>query len=79
MTKAIYNIKKTFSGMVELHQKEIKNHQRLIDTFRKRANETDDYQERLVCLMEAHRNREHQKGHERMVDIYTYLDDTYDK
>lgn len=76
MTKAIYGIKKTFTEMVDLHEKEIANHQNLIDGFRKRALKTKDYEERLICLMEAHRNKEHQRGHKTIADIYRYLEET---
>ncbi len=74
MTKAIYNIKKTFKGMAELHQKEVDNHQNLIDTFMKRSKVTEDHQERVICLLEAHRNREHQNGHKTMIIFYKYLE-----
>jgi len=76
MTKAIYNIKTTFREMVELHEKEVRNHQNLIEEFRSRAKEVENQQEILVYLLEAHRNREHQKDHEKMIEIYKYLQET---
>ena len=74
MTKAIYKIEKTFKGMIELHQKEIANHGYLIKVFRERAAETTDHQEKMICLLESYRNRDHQKGHKTMVDIFKYLE-----
>jgi hypothetical protein len=73
MTKALYNIKKTFSEMIELHKAEIQNHQNLIENFSEAAKKTDNKEESLVYIMEAYRNREHQRSHEFMVKLYTFL------
>ena len=71
----MFSIKPTFTEMIKAHKEEIDNHQRLIDGFLARADKVSG-EERTVCLIEAHRNREHQKGHIRMVNIYTYLNET---
>ena len=76
MTKAMYKIGNTFEEMIALHNKEIENHQVLIDRFREEANKTKNQEKMLVYLLEAHRNKEHQKGHIKMVSIYEYLRDT---
>ena len=73
MTKALYNIKKTFPEMIELHKTEIENHQRLIDNFKDSANKTKNVEEKLVYLLESARNKEHQTSHKRMVTIYRFL------
>ncbi len=73
MTKALYNIKKTFPEMIELHKAEIANHQALIDSFKLSVSKTSVVEEQMVYLLEAARNREHQKSHEFMVTIYRFL------
>ena len=76
MTKAMYYIKTTFKEMVDLHQKEVNNHQKLIDSIKKAAEKEKNHEKKLVYLLEASRNREHQKSHEHMIDIYKYLKGT---
>lgn len=76
MTKAMFSIKPTFVEMISAHTEEIRNHQKLIDKFKERAKRTNDYEERMVCYIEAHRNKEHQKGHIKVVEIYKYLKET---
>jgi hypothetical protein len=70
MTKAMYNIGKTFAEMIVLHQKEVENHQNLIEQFTK-AKGTEE--ENTIYALEALRNKEHQKGHNKMIAIYQML------
>lgn len=72
----MFSIKPTFAEMIKAHKEEIDNHQKLIDEFLKRADETKNKEERMVCLVEAHRNKDHQLGHRKMLFIYTYLNET---
>ena len=70
MTKAMYNIVPNFKAMIELHKKEVKNHQKLIDEFDKAALKETDPEKRLVYRLEASRNERHQQDHKEMIEIY---------
>ena len=73
MTKAMYNIVPNFKAMIELHKKEVENHQKLIDQFSYEAIAEKDMEKRTVYLLEALRNHEHQQGHKKMIKIYQDL------
>ena len=75
MTKAkeFHDLPTTYEGMIELHNKEVELHQKIIDDLEKEIEKTDDKELKNIYQSESQRNREHQDSHKKMVVKFNKL------
>ena len=77
MTVAInmMRLERTYKDMAELNRLEIKNHTNIINNLQKAIPKMikKNPELALIYMLEIDRNKEHKKGHERMVRIYESL------